>query len=629
MKKFYSVKETAKLLGVSTNTVYKYVDQGSLQVRRLGRGRIKILYSSLSSIVDLPAQVESVVSPKTSVAPQPFQNRESQSETLRFGVNDIFFFRMFRGLVLLGLGFIYLVDRGITNSFSETLAAQTAGFLFTLMPYVLIFAGIVSVLFDFHKKSSTSSRMLVHIFNSLVFCYFIYTAWIVGMYGQIVFIAPLAILAITHIARGIFPSRQSNFYDEFLRYVLFLALFGGALIVSSSAFFPIPTLRDWVGMNNNLFALMWFFLFIPPLTYFLSPYGRKSGWLLPFFIVWIVCTLVIATKMTIYAQWDIAYMSYLTATFAIFFVFWFYLKQEIEFEKLYLFIALFGWIGLSLVLGLGSVKTSQSQLLVTTRNEADHTLSETASQINSVFKNQKGVLVEYAGSPEVLSYLKSENKDGLSQYAKYIFERTQPASRVVIYNADGIGMGVYPASSLTMGADYSSREYFVITKSTYKGYITPVFESILGTDVVLQSEPIFENNKFVGMIGIAVNLDTFARYFNPVVPPGAKVYIADENGVAVYSSNQEYLGKRLDFLSNAVNTNGPQDIVTKRPINIPRWEVFEIVPSVPVLESISNLNVNLTILFLFNILISIGSGFVATSQRKYVPQSVGSLSALS
>lgn len=48
-KRFYSVKEASKILGVSTNTIYKYLDEGSLKGKRLNsRGRFKIPFSEIA-----------------------------------------------------------------------------------------------------------------------------------------------------------------------------------------------------------------------------------------------------------------------------------------------------------------------------------------------------------------------------------------------------------------------------------------------------------------------------------------------------------------------------------------------------------------------------------------------------
>ena len=51
MHRYYSVKNAAHLLGVSTNTIYKYVKNGKLETRRLGKGKIRILKASVDLYV--------------------------------------------------------------------------------------------------------------------------------------------------------------------------------------------------------------------------------------------------------------------------------------------------------------------------------------------------------------------------------------------------------------------------------------------------------------------------------------------------------------------------------------------------------------------------------------------------
>jgi excisionase family DNA binding protein len=48
LKRYYTVKEAANILGVSTNTIYKYLDEGDLRAKRIGKGRFKVLASSLT-----------------------------------------------------------------------------------------------------------------------------------------------------------------------------------------------------------------------------------------------------------------------------------------------------------------------------------------------------------------------------------------------------------------------------------------------------------------------------------------------------------------------------------------------------------------------------------------------------
>ena len=63
MKKYFTVKDASKFLGVSTNTVYKYLKEKKVKSKRIGRGRFKIPRSELLPFVDL--------SPKPRSAPRP------------------------------------------------------------------------------------------------------------------------------------------------------------------------------------------------------------------------------------------------------------------------------------------------------------------------------------------------------------------------------------------------------------------------------------------------------------------------------------------------------------------------------------------------------------------------------
>src|SRR3989344_2195405 len=52
-KRYYSVKDAANLLGVSTNTIYTYLKEGKITSRRIGQGRFKIPYSQLAVYMEL------------------------------------------------------------------------------------------------------------------------------------------------------------------------------------------------------------------------------------------------------------------------------------------------------------------------------------------------------------------------------------------------------------------------------------------------------------------------------------------------------------------------------------------------------------------------------------------------
>ncbi len=99
-KKFYSVKEASKIIGVSTNTIYKYLDDGSLKGKRMGgRGRFKIPYSEVAPYSVKVAQPDAVDNVDTLVS--------GASVTDSAEENKPSFFGPLLGTVSIGLGALF------------------------------------------------------------------------------------------------------------------------------------------------------------------------------------------------------------------------------------------------------------------------------------------------------------------------------------------------------------------------------------------------------------------------------------------------------------------------------------------------------------------------------------------
>jgi excisionase family DNA binding protein len=111
MEKFYSVKEVAKALGVSTNTVYKYVNEKKLRFARIGRGRFKIPSSELS-----PFLFRRPSDTKDAFFPGSTGRRLGTCITPNH--NDAHFYHIFEGLLLFGLGLIHILTKGKCLVFS-------------------------------------------------------------------------------------------------------------------------------------------------------------------------------------------------------------------------------------------------------------------------------------------------------------------------------------------------------------------------------------------------------------------------------------------------------------------------------------------------------------------------------
>ena len=84
MKRILNVKQAAKILGVSTNTMYKYLNQGTVSAARgQGQGSFRIPAKSLETFLGskLPEEELTVPASKRSADPEYFEDPEYSRRT--------------------------------------------------------------------------------------------------------------------------------------------------------------------------------------------------------------------------------------------------------------------------------------------------------------------------------------------------------------------------------------------------------------------------------------------------------------------------------------------------------------------------------------------------------------------
>ena len=57
MPKYYTPLQAAALLGLSKNTMYKHIKDGTIRSVRLGEGRIRIPASELNNLIDITEDI--------------------------------------------------------------------------------------------------------------------------------------------------------------------------------------------------------------------------------------------------------------------------------------------------------------------------------------------------------------------------------------------------------------------------------------------------------------------------------------------------------------------------------------------------------------------------------------------
>lgn len=119
MSKLYTVKQASKILGFSTNTVYKYINDGSLKASRASnnKGRFRITKRSLEEFVGgkLPTETPVVaeqLEPMASPVPEETIASGTQKPSLSLQASRVL---LLGGLVLMIIEALTVSDISVTG----------------------------------------------------------------------------------------------------------------------------------------------------------------------------------------------------------------------------------------------------------------------------------------------------------------------------------------------------------------------------------------------------------------------------------------------------------------------------------------------------------------------------------
>lgn len=186
-----------------------------------------------------------------------------------------------------------------------------------------------------------------------------------------------------------------------------------------------------------------------------------------------------------------------------------------------------------------------NSLLLATNEKAANNLGE---QLLTYFKNTEASLQMIASDPEIRNNQKFLDK---------INEVIPEVNVIFILDKQGnITLASQPAK--TSGLNLSQRDYF---QHAIKGetYISGVYTSAQGREVVAIATPIIENSKIIGAVVGTVWLheNKLAMMFdNKTFGRNGEIAITDQRGSVVYHSDQGRIGKNSEIIDNLQGATG-------------------------------------------------------------------------
>ncbi len=636
MKKFYSVKEAAELLNVSTNTVYTYLKENKLYARRFGRGRFKIPFLSLAPFISVSNEKEIV----TEDNPVVNKGRASLSKQGNLGINldkindlsykssieeagylqnwkDIVFFRLYKFFCCLGVGFIYLTIEPLKILSTSFLGKEIDGVILPILPFVLILSGIISLLTVFYEEKLEKFRLSTHVLNVFVFIIFSFYLIYSGNYLALMFSVPLLFITLNHIFSGVFGLEEGGFFSRFTKYLALIIITLGVIIFFVPESLFSGYILDLFNLNKGLYIMLWYVLLLPILFYLLYKKNIPSISLGFFYFFVFVVLFLLSSLLGYKSFWVSSYLCLITSIFVLFLVFWhfYYSKDLLSKRKIYVFTAIFFWISVSCLFGIFTLWVKKKSDDRQIKNITDSYVERFSDDLISYFERQGSLLVGISGDVKIKKAILANDTNYLNNEARKLYEEGNNLRAVIFYDENGKSISVYPLRSIALNTNFSEREYFQKTKIYSKGYVSNVYLNILGNYTIMQTEPIFDENRFVGMIGFSISLPKLSEKYTKELLSNFNYWVLDKNKVVTLSNNEDLIGSNLEKNDKKYGINQNQErISSMRLISNPDWEIY--------IESDSNhfagnfnLVLILNLVLVINGVLAMGIGFIFSFRK--------------
>ena len=558
-RKFYTVKQVAEALGFSTNTVYKYLDEGKIQATRLGaEGRFRISETELLRLLDtktplseqiteVPAVIQNVPESLLSSSPEP----SYKDVGLLSKISNPSIFDWFIACLAFFVGLSYfLFPNYIQNVSFEpySLFHQASKFSLMVLAVVLVAADIFA-----HKNRFL--KIAVNILLAILFISLAIPAFYLGNY-------------LNALGNGVvggfilvFIIVKLNDFVKFSLIILTLAFLSGALLLIYPAFFPDLGFSQMISNNLLIFGLFWFTAFFAVLIGTLWGYFKTRKILIASFIFLGLGSFAYAVKATSQGFWEQGIYAIIFGSFAFVFPFWKRFESFAKYSKKEL-IEGFIWFFVVLIIGIGLIIYVQGSFINNALGENKRALETARSVIYAYFSQSQEDVLRFGENKRLLALMKDPlaNQADLDSIASEFYSNSTVLRRVLIIDSEGKGISVYPEDNAFRGLNLADRDYFFLAQSTKRMVVSDALKPRFGIEprVIAISFPLLdENGKFLGIIVGSIDFVKLSNKLSEIK--------FGSNGEFVVADNQKriIMHPTSSFLLKPVQTGGALDMAVE------------------------------------------------------------------
>lgn len=541
MSKTYTVKQVANTLGFSTNTVYKYLDEGKIKATRFGKeGRFRIPEAEVIRLLGTAQASSELASQAESFFPS-------------HGVPSLF--DWFVATLSIFVGFSYLLFPAYVLDIKVAPFADYIKFT----EIALIFAGVGLLATDVFKPTKHIWHHLLHIVLGLLFGVLAYISFQTGFYPRMLGDGAMSLLLLTtaliHISER----------ARFIFLINILAIFAGLIFYLNPESTGSEVFTNWILENKILFATLWYGLVAFVLWGSYSILSLKKGWLNLLLVVVVVVVVGSFTAAFINLQnnlWEDTVYAIVFGSFVLILPFWEKFRSVSHVSKKEV-IGGFALMVVIFIIGLGLVFYLQTSFKAYILSENERRVKNAVLLVEQYLKESENVIARFPkdesllkllASPEPFRFGASSNEDKLdsiNEIIKHFYFASSTFRRIGVIDKDGKGLVLYPEDSF-YGLDLSDRDYFKQAKETKKMVISDVLEpKVQGVKaaVVIAAPLLNQEGEFIGLIFGSVDFVNLAKKLNGIKGTNTNFVIADRSKKILFHPDESQLLKPV-FVSN-------------------------------------------------------------------------------
>lgn len=549
VSKTYTVKQVAQALGFSTNTVYKYLDQGKIKATRLGKeGRFRIPEEEVIRLLGIKGEHPQISSSLQGVPLEASSESESYEEKLSLltKVSNPDLFDWFLSLSAIFSGIAYLF---FPLHFQSPQLEPYINYLLLLKIALIIF-GIALMAVDlFIPDRSHHNHPLVRLALFLCFLGLTVVFYLSDSLWTASYFITLAIFSLIPIFI------QGATFIKFFIFVYTLIIFSGMVWAKNPQPFFFVDIRDFIEIYPGLFETLLFSGSTIILGVLLYSRSRSKPLLtLTSYLVGGLFFLIAVYFISVQA-WNKAVIVLLVASFSLIIPFSEQFDSLSKFTRKEVSMS-FAWLVLMIVVGIMAIVYTQTSYKKLIFQESSKRVETAARLVDEYVVNGVKYTNSLTQDNQLVQLLSAAKKDtpALENLVKNMYQGATTLKRIVITDSEGQTLAVYPyvddsSSKISLG----DREYFKQLKLSKKTIISEAVQGrFSNTTTIVIAVPILDNEgDFHGSLLGGLDIASLEERLSAIeFGITGKFTLADQTKTIIIHPDRTLVGESIKVNSN-------------------------------------------------------------------------------